>query len=109
MWIAGEQLRATLDHVILAAYHCRYDWRDGKVKEIREGIFYPTRFASPPGRLIPLTPQDCVVVYRTKQPRRRASRLPSRQQVLLFEVVPTGYGRLYSALVSRMSALRHFW
>jgi hypothetical protein len=90
LWIAGEQLRATLDNVILAAYHCRYDWRDGKVKEIREGIFYPTRFASPQGRLIPLTPQDCVVVYRTKRPRRRASRLPSRQQVLLFEVVPTG-------------------
>jgi hypothetical protein len=59
------------------------------VHEIRPAAFYPTRFASRQGTLIPLTPQDSVVVYRARRPRRRASRLPSRQQVLLFEVVPT--------------------
>jgi hypothetical protein len=90
LWIAGEQLRATFDNVILAEYHCRYDWQDGKVKEIRGGIFYPTRFASSQGRLIPLTPQDCVVVYRTKRPRRQAPSRPRTLQLLLFEVVHAG-------------------
>ena len=90
LWIAGKQLRATFDNVILAEYHCRYDWQDGKVKEIGEGIFYPTRFASPQGRLIPLTPQDCVVVYRTRRPRHRAAAQPLAPQLLLFEVVHAG-------------------
>jgi Homeodomain-like domain-containing protein len=90
LWIAGRQLRATFDNVILAEYHCRYDWQDGKVKEIGEGIFYPTRFASPQGRLIPLTPQDCVVVYRTRRPRHRAAAQPPAPQLLLFEVVHAG-------------------
>jgi hypothetical protein len=76
--------------VVLAEYRCRYDWQDGKVKEIREGVFYPTRFASPQGTLIPLTPQDCVVVYRTKRPRHRAPSRPRTPQLLLFEVVHAG-------------------
>jgi len=67
-----------------------YDWRDRKVKDIREGEFYLTRFASPQSTLIPLTPQDSVVVYRAKRPRRRAPRLSPMQQVLLFEVVHAG-------------------
>ena len=40
----GEQLRAVLDHVVLAEYHCRYDWREHKVTDIRDGVFYATRF-----------------------------------------------------------------
>jgi len=59
--VSGEQLRAVFKDVLLAEYHCRYDWWDRKVKDIREGEFYPTRFASPQGTLIPLMPQDCVV------------------------------------------------
>jgi transposase InsO family protein len=90
LWMAGEQLRAVFENVLLAEYHCHYDWQDQQVQEIRTGVFYPTRFASLQGTLIPLTPQDSVVVYRARRPRRRASRLPSMQQVLLFEVVPTG-------------------
>ena len=59
----------------------------GNVKDIREGVFYPTRFASPQGTLIPLTPQDSVVVYRATRPGvgRRCS--PPTPQLLLFEVV----------------------
>src|SRR5438445_8467406 len=49
LWVYGEQLRAVLDHVVLAEYHCHYDWREHKVKDIRDGVFYPTRFASPQG------------------------------------------------------------
>jgi hypothetical protein len=89
LWVSGEQLRAAFDNVILAEYYCRYDWRDRKVKDIREGVFYPTRFASPQGTLIALTPQDSVVVYRAKRSRRRAPQLFPRQQLLLFEVVHT--------------------
>jgi hypothetical protein len=87
LWVSGEQLRAAFDHVILAEYHCRYDWRDRKVKEIRQGVFYPTRFASPQGTLIPLTSQDALVVYRAKAARRRTPALPPTPQLLLFEVV----------------------
>ena len=72
LWVAGEQLRAMFENVILAEYRCRYDWRDHKVKDIREGVLYPTRVASVQGALPPLTPQDAVVVYRAKPPRRRA-------------------------------------
>jgi hypothetical protein len=88
LWLAGSQLRAAFDHVILAEYHCRYDWRDRRVKEIHPGVFHPTRFASPQGILLPLTPQDSLVVYRTRA-RRRAPAQSSTPQLLLFEVVPT--------------------
>jgi transposase InsO family protein len=90
LWVSGEQLRATFHHVVLAEYRCHYDRRDRKVTGIREGVFYPTRFASPQGTLLPLTPQECMVVYRARSSRRRARRRLPAQQLLLFEVVPTG-------------------
>jgi hypothetical protein len=90
LWVYGEQLRAVLDDVVLAEYHCQYDWRTHKVTEIREGLFYPTRFASPQGSLIPLTPQESLVLYRP-QPLRRPARLAfSAQQLMLFALLPTG-------------------
>jgi hypothetical protein len=89
LWVAGTQLRAAFDHVILAEYYCRYDWRDRRVKDVRQAVFHPTRFASPQGTLLPLTPQDFLVVYRA-QARRRAPASPPTPQLLLFEVVPTG-------------------
>ena len=87
LWVYGEQLRAVLDHVVLAEYHCRYDWREHKVKDIRDGVFYATRFASPQGSLIPLTPQESLVLYRPK-PMARQAHLPlPAQQLWLFELV----------------------
>jgi hypothetical protein len=88
LWVAGTQLRAAFDHVVLAEYHCRYDWRDRRVKDVRPGMFHSTRFASPQGALLPLTPHDSLVIYRTRA-RRRASPRPPTPQLLLFEVVPT--------------------
>ena len=41
LWVYGEQLRAVLDNVVLAEYHCRYDWRTRTVTESRDGVFYP--------------------------------------------------------------------
>jgi hypothetical protein len=76
LWVSGEQLRAAFDHVILAEYHCRYDWQDRHVKEIRQGVFSHTRFASPQGTLMPLTSQDSLVVYRARAARRPKPSLP---------------------------------
>jgi transposase InsO family protein len=90
LWVYGEQLRAVLDNVVLAEYHCRYDWRTRKVTEIRDGVFYPTRFASPQGALLPLTPQESLVLYRPQTRRRQAHKAFSTQQLVLFELVRTG-------------------
>jgi hypothetical protein len=99
LWVYGEQLRAVLDDVVLAEHHCQYDWRTHKVTEIREGIFYPTRFASPQGSLIPLTPQESLVLYRP-QPLRRPARLAfSAQQLMLFALLPTGSSRRNAPLM----------
>jgi transposase InsO family protein len=90
LWAYGERLRAVFENVVLAEYHCRYEWRDRKVKDIRAGVFYPTRFASPQGTLIPFTPEDSVVVYHAKAPRHKAPSRPPAPQLLLFEVVHAG-------------------
>jgi transposase len=89
LWVYGEQLRAVLDHVVLAEYHCHYDWREHKVKDIRDGMFYATRFASPQGSLVPLTPQESLVLYRPKPMARRAHLSFPAQQLWLFELVKT--------------------
>jgi hypothetical protein len=90
LWVSGEELRAVFENVVLAEYRCRYDWREHTVRDIREGVFYPTRFASRQGRLIPLTPRDSIVIYRAKPPKRRVSAFSPPPQLLLFEVVATG-------------------
>jgi Winged helix-turn helix len=102
-WVAGEHLRAVHEHVVLAESRCRDDGRDHTVPDSREGVFDPTRFAARQGRLIPLTPQDPLVVYRPKSPRRRGPHLAPPPPRLLFEVVATGEGRLPGAPVSRRS------
>lgn len=90
LWVAGEQLRAVFEDVILAEYHCRYDWQDRHVKDIRAGVLFQTRFASPQSSLIPLTPQECLVVHRAKTPGRRTPPPAHVQQLLLFELVSAG-------------------
>jgi hypothetical protein len=87
LWVYGEQLRAVLDNVVLAEYHCRYAWQTRKVTEIRDGVFYRTRFASPQGTLIPLNPEESLILYRPTPPRRLAGKRVPRQQLLLFEFV----------------------
>ena len=89
LWVYGDQLRAVLDHVVLAQYQCRYDWRQQKVTDIRDGVFYPTRFASPQGTLLPVTPQDSLIVYRPKPRGRPGQRPVPVQQLWLFELIHT--------------------
>ncbi len=85
LWVYGHELRAVFDNVVLAAYHCRYDLREHKVKDIRDGTFHPTRFASSQGSLMPVTPQESLVLYRPK-PRIRPVRVVApAQQLWLFE------------------------
>ena len=82
-------MRAVLDHVVLAEYRCRYDWREHHVKDIRDGVFYSTRFASSQGALIPLTPHESLIVYRPKPTGRLGQRPVPVQQLWLFELVQT--------------------
>ncbi len=85
LWVSGEQLRAVFDNVVLAEYRCRYDWRERQVTDIRDGVLYPTRFASPQGALIPRNAQESLVVYRPQGLRRQTRRFSSTQQLVLFE------------------------
>ena len=88
LWVYGHELRAVFENVVLAEYYCRYDLRDRKVKDIRDGHFYPhDDFASKQGSLIPLNPQESLVLYRQKSAPRQV-RLPfPAQQLWLFELV----------------------
>jgi transposase InsO family protein len=89
LWVYGEELRAVFDNVLLAEYHCRYDLRERKVKDIRVGRFYPSPFAArqQQGSLIALNPQESFVLYRPR-PLLRQARLPfPAQQLWLFERV----------------------
>jgi hypothetical protein len=89
LWVYGEQVRAMFEHVVLAEYRCRYDWQDRHVKEVRDGVFYATPFASPQGSLIPLNAQESLVLYRP-QLRMRQTRLPfPAEQLWLFELMHT--------------------
>jgi hypothetical protein len=54
LWVYEDQLRAVVDSVVLAEYHCRYDGHTRQVRDIRQGTVYATRFASPQGSLTTL-------------------------------------------------------
>ena len=88
LWVYGHELRAVFETVVLAEYHCRYDLRDRKVKDIRDGRYSPhDDYASKQGSLIALNPQESLVLYRQKSAPRQA-RLPfAAQQLWLFELV----------------------
>jgi transposase InsO family protein len=87
LWVYGNELRAVFDNVLLAEYHCHYALREDKVKDIRDGSFYPSPFAScqKQGSLIPLNPQESLVLYRPK-PLMRQTLLPvPAEQLWLFD------------------------
>jgi hypothetical protein len=63
---------------------------DAMIKaDIRNGVFYAPRFASPQGSLVPLTPQESLVLYRPKPMTRQAQLSFPSQQLWLFELVKT--------------------
>lgn len=85
LWVYEEQLRAVVDSVVLADYHCHYDGHTRQVRDVRHGTVYATRFASPQGALMPRQAEESVVIYRPKAPRRQGGLPLSVQQWLLFE------------------------
>jgi transposase InsO family protein len=89
LWVYGNVLRTVFDNVVVAEYHCRYDRRDGKVTDIRDGSFPPTRFVSSQGALLPRHPQEALVLYRPKPVRRQAQLPCPAHQLWLFEQVGT--------------------
>ncbi|HEY5864848.1 MAG TPA: helix-turn-helix domain-containing protein [Candidatus Tectomicrobia bacterium] len=88
LWVSGNALRALCHNVVLAEYRCRYDLRDRKVKDLRDGRYYPhDDFTSEQGALIARNPQESLVFYRQKSALRQ-TRLPfPAQQLWLFELV----------------------
>ena len=73
LWRSGDQWRAVFANVVVAEYRCHYDWRSHHVTNIRDGLFYRTRYASAHGARIPVTPQESRVLYRPPSGRRRRS------------------------------------
>ena len=88
LWVYEDQLRAVVDSVVLAAYHCRYDGQTRQVCDISQGTVYATRFTSPQGSLIPRKAEESLVVYHPKAPRRPVGLPLPAQQLWLFEFVP---------------------
>ena len=86
LWVYEDQLRAVVDSVVLAAYHCRYDGHTRHVRDMRHGIVYTTRVASPQGLLVPRHAEESGVVYRPKAPRRQGGLSFPAQQLWLFEL-----------------------
>ncbi len=89
LWLSGDQLRAVFENVVVAEYRCHYDWRRRHVTNIREGVFYRTRYASAQGTLIPFNPEEPRVLYRPPSGRRRKPQTFLPQQLLLFEWIPS--------------------
>lgn len=73
LWVYDEELRAVYTNVLLAEYHCHYDLRARKVKDLRLTQVYPSPLASQPpqGTLFALNPLDYVVVYHPRAIRIR--------------------------------------
>lgn len=87
LWVDGEHLRAVIAQVVLAEYHCRYDWQAHQVKDIADGVWYATRFASPQALLFPGYPHDVVVLYRPSSLSSLRRQRSQSQQLGLFALV----------------------
>lgn len=77
------------DQVVLAEYRCCYDRQTRQVRDIHDGVFYDTPFASPQGLLIPLDPQDAEVVKRPPRVKKQAIKSFFHKQLVLFEQILT--------------------
>jgi hypothetical protein len=86
LWVAGEDLRAVYDHVLLAEYTCHYDLRTGTVTRLRLGQWHPSPFAArqAQGALLERTPQDSVIVARPPAVRRPVLGPGRAEQLRLF-------------------------
>ena len=81
LWVAGEDLRAVYEHVLVAEYVCHYDLRTGTVTRLRLGQWYPSPFAArqAQGVLLERTPQDSRIVSCPSAVRRPTASLRAEQ------------------------------
>ncbi len=86
LWVAGEDLRAVYDHVLVAEYICHYDLRTGQVTRLRLGQWSPSPFAArqAQGTLLERTPQDSRIVSRPPAVRRSIASPLRAEQLGLF-------------------------
>lgn len=86
LWVAGEDLRAVYDHVLLAEYTCHYDLRTGTVTRLRLGQWYASPFAArqAQGVLLERMPQDSRIVARPPAVRRPIASPVRAEQLRLF-------------------------
>jgi len=86
LWVAGDELRAVYEHVLLAEYTCHYDLRTGTVTRLRLEQWYPSPFATrqAQGALLERTPQDSVIVVRPPAVRQPAAGPGRAAQLRLF-------------------------
>src|SRR6266849_3010339 len=86
LWVAGEDLRAVYDHVLVAEYICHYDLRTDEVTHLRLGQWYLSPFAArqAQGALVERTPRDSIVVSRPSSVRRQAAGPLRVEQLGLF-------------------------
>jgi len=91
LWVAGEDLRAVYEHVLVAEYACHYDLRTGTVTRLRLGQWYPSPFAArqAQGTLLERTPQDSRIVVRPPAGRRPAASALRAEQLRLFAAPQT--------------------
>jgi hypothetical protein len=85
VWLSGDRLRVACESVVMAEYRCHDDWRVRKIQDIRSPVFYQTRFVSAQRALRPGSAQPWLVVYRSRQIRRRDPHARFTQQLPLFE------------------------
>lgn len=88
LWLDGDQLRAVVDHVLVAEYACHYSWRTHRVTALHHSMFYATRFVSPQGMLFPFNPHESLILYRPRAGGQRNYRVRIPQQLPLFQVEP---------------------
>ena len=109
LWVAGEDLRAVYDHVLVAEYACHYNLRTGTVTDLRLGQWYPSPFAArqAQGTLVERTPQDSVVVAPSQSCGVRACAETSRTAGALYRV-PERLNSLRAASLPS-AAIRRYW
>jgi transposase InsO family protein len=89
LWVAGEDLRAVYDQVLVAEYTCHYNLRTGLVTALRLGHWYLSPFTArqAQGTLVERTPQDSVVVVRPPAVRCTAVASRGTEQLGLFRAL----------------------
>jgi hypothetical protein len=87
--VAGEDLRAVYDQVLVAEYTCHYNLCTGLVTALRLGHWYPSPFAArqAQGTLVERTPQDSVVVVRPPAVRCTAAASRGTEPLGLFRAL----------------------